>query len=191
MKPCFNCLKEMAQTKSVREFISPSIVEGDHLDGHGLRGESFGRNDPHASSASAEKPVTAQGESSRLQELKRLRRRNAIRRQQCDLPGDLFRVKDKRDPREPANVFDDGQDVCVLEAEGLRGGSPRRPRRAHDEKAQEDETSQQSHDQAASCSRLRHCVHAWQKTCRRSSDAASRKKSVRPSPVAICSRSTM
>src|SRR5712691_3661059 len=120
--------------EGVRQLSRPSIGERDHLDGHGPVGDPYGRDDPHTCGP-AEEAIAVQGES-RLQELERLRRRNALRREQRDLPLYLLGVEEKRDPREPANVLDDGLDVCVLETQGLRGGGPSWERRAHEEKAE-------------------------------------------------------
>ena len=119
--------------KGIRHFASQSMFEGDQPDGDGLRGESFGRNDPHAPGA-ADEPIPVQGEN-RLQELERLRRRDALRRKHGDLPFDLFRVEEERESRKPANVLDDCRELGVLEGERLRRGSPSQPRRAHDENA--------------------------------------------------------
>jgi hypothetical protein len=52
------------------------------------------------------------------------RRRNALRRKQCDLPLDLLRVEEKRDPRERGDLLGDGLDVGVLEREGPPCRSP-------------------------------------------------------------------
>jgi hypothetical protein len=120
--------------EGVRHFASQRIFEGDQLDGDGFRGESFGRSDPHAPGA-ADEPVPVQGES-RLQELERLRRRDALRRKNGNLPFDLFRIEEKRDSRELANVPDDGRDLGVLETERFRGDGSSRLRGAHDENAQ-------------------------------------------------------